>query len=72
MLYNYFVNPKDKPFISNEWFGFNTGGHAFQFYIGNTTDATNINQLSRNTNFIKDGQLALGLRLNRSFFVGKE
>lgn len=51
---------------------FNSGGHVFQFYIGNTTDATNITQLSRNTNFIKDGHLALGFRLNRSFFVGKE
>jgi hypothetical protein len=51
---------------------FNTGGHIFQFYVGNTTAATNIDQLSRNVQLIKDGQFALGFRLNRSFFVGKE
>ena len=51
---------------------FFTGGHVFQFYIGNTTDATNIAQLSRNTNKFKLGQFALGFHLNRSFFIGKE
>jgi Membrane bound beta barrel domain (DUF5777) len=51
---------------------FNTGGHIFQFYIGNNTAATNIDQLSKNVQLIKDGQLALGFRLNRSFIVGKE
>jgi hypothetical protein len=51
---------------------FNTGGHVFQFYVGNTTSAINIEQLTRNTNFIKDGQFALGFRLNRSFFTGKK
>lgn len=49
---------------------FNTGGHVFQFYLGNTTAASNIEQLSRNTNKIGDGQFALGFRLNRSFFLG--
>jgi len=49
---------------------FNTGGHVFQFFVGNTTAATNIEQLSRNTNFIKDGKFALGFRMNRSFFLG--
>jgi hypothetical protein len=51
---------------------FNTGGHVFQFYIGNTTSASNIEQLSRNLNFIKDGKFAMGFRLNRSFYIGKE
>jgi hypothetical protein len=51
---------------------FNTGGHIFQFYIGNTTLASNIEQLSKNTYRIEDGQFALGFRLNRSFFVGKK
>lgn len=51
---------------------FNTGGHVFQFYVGNTTAATNIEQLTRNTNFINDGKFALGFRLNRSFFLGKK
>ncbi|MEP7322983.1 MAG: DUF5777 family beta-barrel protein [Saprospiraceae bacterium] len=50
----------------------NTGGHEFQFFIGNTTSASNIEQLSRNTNFIKDGKFAMGFRLNRSFFLGKD
>src|SRR5436190_3452507 len=49
---------------------FNTGGHVFQFFVGNTTAATNIEQLTRNTNFIKDGKFALGFRMNRSFFLG--
>ena len=55
-------------------FEFNTGGHVFQFFLGNTTAATNIEQLSRNTNSLnlfKHGQYALGFRLNRAFFIGK-
>ena len=48
---------------------FNTGGHIFQFYIGNTTSSSNIEQLSRNTNTIKDAKFALGFRLNRGFFI---
>ena len=51
---------------------FNTGGHVFQFYVGNTTSASNIEQLTRNTNFIKDGKFAMGFRLNRGFFMGKK
>jgi hypothetical protein len=49
---------------------FNTGGHIFQFFIGNTTSATNIEQLTKNTDWIKDGKFALGFRLNRAFFIG--
>ncbi len=51
---------------------FNTGGHVFQFFVGNTTSASNIGQLSRNSSWIKDGQFALGFRLNRGFFIGKK
>ena len=51
---------------------FSTGGHNFQFYIGSTSSATNIEQLSRNTNRIFHGELALGFSLNRSFFLGKK
>lgn len=65
---------------------FNTGGHVFQFYIGNTTAASAIDQLTINSNKIKVGDysgfwkntselfssFALGFRLNRSFFVGKK
>jgi len=49
-----------------------TGGHTFQFYIGNTTSAVNIEQLSRNTNKLRLGQFALGFHLNRSFSLKKE
>jgi hypothetical protein len=51
---------------------FSTGGHNFQFYIGSTNSATNIEQLSRNSNRIFHGELALGFHLNRSFFLGKK
>lgn len=49
----------------------NTGGHLFQFYLGSTTDASNIYQLSRNGSWIKDGQFALGFTINRSMNLKK-
>ncbi len=49
----------------------NTGGHQFQFYIGSTTDASNIDQLARNNSWIKDGHFALGFTLNRSLSLKK-
>ena len=30
----------------------NTGGHLFQFYVGNTIEATNVNQLARNNTWL--------------------
>jgi hypothetical protein len=45
----------------------NTGGHLFQFYVGNSTDASNIDHLARNTSSIKDGNFAFGFTINRSF-----
>jgi Membrane bound beta barrel domain (DUF5777) len=48
----------------------NTGGHLFQFYIGSTTDGSNIDQLARNTNKLKD--LAIGFTLNRSMSLKKD
>lgn len=45
----------------------NTGGHLFQFYVGNTISSSNIDQLARNTSSIKDGNLAFGFTINRSF-----
>lgn len=51
---------------------FNTGGHLFQFYIGNTTDASTIDQLARNTSKIGDGNFAFGFRINRSMDLKKE
>jgi hypothetical protein len=49
----------------------NTGGHLFQFYVGSTTDGSNIDQLSRNNSAIKDGNFALGFTINRSMNVRK-
>jgi hypothetical protein len=50
----------------------NTGGHLFQFYIGSTTDASNIDQLARNNSWIKDGHFALGFTINRSLSLKKD
>lgn len=49
-----------------------TGGHLFQFYIGSTTDASNIDQLARNNSSIKDGNFAMGFTINRSLSLKKE
>ncbi|HEX2683271.1 MAG TPA: DUF5777 family beta-barrel protein [Ferruginibacter sp.] len=48
-----------------------TGTHLFQFYIGSTTDASAIDQLSRNNSKIKDGNFAIGFTINRSMNVKK-
>jgi len=45
----------------------NTGGHLFQFYIGSTTESSNIEQMARNNSVIKDGNFAFGFTINRSF-----
>jgi hypothetical protein len=50
----------------------NTGGHLFQFYVGSTTDASNIDQLARNNSKIKDGNFALGFTINRSMNIKKD
>jgi len=49
----------------------NTGGHLFQFFIGSTTDASNIDQLARNSSSIKDGNFAFGFTINRSLSLKK-
>jgi opacity protein-like surface antigen len=50
----------------------NTGGHQFQFYVGSTTDASNLDQLSRNNSSIKDGNFAFGFTINRSMNLKKD
>lgn len=45
----------------------NSGSHLFQFYVGNTVDASNIDHLARNNSKIKDGNFAFGFTINRSF-----
>ncbi len=49
-----------------------TGTHLFQFYIGSTTDASAIDQLSRNNSALKDGNIAFGFTINRSMNVKKK
>ncbi|MCX6317555.1 MAG: DUF5777 family beta-barrel protein [Bacteroidetes bacterium] len=49
----------------------NTGGHLFQFFIGNTVDGSNIDHLARNNSAIKDGKFAMGFTLNRSLSLKK-
>ena len=48
-----------------------TGTHLFQFYVGSTTDASAIDQLSRNNSSIKDGNIAFGFTINRSMNIKK-
>lgn len=49
----------------------NTGGHLFQFFIGNTVDGSNIEHLARNNSSIKDGKFAMGFTINRSLVLKK-
>jgi hypothetical protein len=50
-------------------YDWDTGGHIFQFFISNSSNASNLFQLS--TNPVKDklGQFSLGFNLNRSYSV---
>jgi Membrane bound beta barrel domain (DUF5777) len=49
-----------------------TGGHLFQFYVGNTTNATNIFQLAKNDSKLKLGNFAMGFTINRGFNLQKD
>lgn len=49
----------------------NTGGHLFQFFVGNTVDGSNIDHLARNNSWIKDGKFAMGFTINRSLSLKK-
>lgn len=52
-------------------YDWDTGGHIFQFFISNSSYASNLFQLSTNT--VKDnlGQWSLGFNLNRSYSMKK-
>jgi len=50
----------------------NTGGHLFQFYVGNTVHSSNIDQLAKNTGYIKDGNFAFGFTINRTMDLRKD
>ncbi len=60
-----------KPDLLSLGMEFNTGGHLFQFYIGNTTNSSNIDQLARNTSSLKFSNWALGFTINRSMSLKK-
>lgn len=51
---------------------FNTGGHVFEFFVGNTTSNSIVEQLVKNTGKIKEGKFAFGFHLNRGFGIGKQ
>lgn len=57
----------------------NTGGHLFQFYIGNTIEASNVDQLARNSTWLtrnkalgQEGKFAFGFTINRSLSLKKD
>lgn len=60
-----------KPDLLSLGIEFNTGGHLFQFYIGNTTNSSNIDQLARNNYDISLKNMALGFTINRSMTLKK-
>ena len=49
----------------------NSGGHQFRLFVGNTTYSSCIDQLSRNSKSIANGNFAIGFTINRSMFFGK-
>lgn len=59
-----------KPDLMSIGMEFGTGGHLFQFYIGNTTHSSNIDQLARNSSKLFEN-LALGFTINRSLSLTK-
>ena len=63
-IYNY------KPDLMSIGMEFGTGGHLFQFYIGNTTHSSNIDQLARNSSKLFEN-LAFGFTINRSLSLTK-
>jgi hypothetical protein len=60
-----------KPDLLSIGIEMNTGGHLFQFFIGNTTTSSVIDQLARNTSIMKDGNFAIGFTINRGMNIKK-
>jgi hypothetical protein len=52
-------------------YDWDTGGHIFQFFFTSSSSATNIGQLTTNTNDIRVGNFSLGFNLNRSYGIKK-
>lgn len=61
-----------KPDLISLGMEFNTGGHLFQFYIGNTTYSSQIDQLARNTSAFEFNNLAFGFTINRTLSLKKD
>lgn len=60
-----------KPDLMSFGYEINTGGHQFQFYVGNTSNSSAIDQLARNTTNMKFRNWSLGFTLNRSLNLKK-
>jgi len=58
-----------KPLLISIGYDWDTGGHIFQFFVSNTTNASNFYQLSKNN--LKATDFAMGFNLNRSFGIKK-
>jgi hypothetical protein len=52
-------------------YDWDTGGHIFQFFFTGSSAATNIAQLSQNTNEVRLSNFSLGFNLNRSYGIKK-
>ncbi|MFM2359018.1 MAG: hypothetical protein RLY16_1011 [Bacteroidota bacterium] len=52
-------------------YDWDTGGHIFQFFVSSSSQASNIPQLSVNTNKITPGNFSIGFNLNRSYAIKK-
>lgn len=52
-------------------YDWDTGGHIFQFFFTSSSSATNIAQLTTNTNEVRLGNFSLGFNLNRSYGIKK-
>ncbi len=50
-------------------YDWDTGGHIFQFFFTSSSAATNIAQLTTNTNEVRLGNFSLGFNLNRSYGI---
>lgn len=76
---NMYKNVLDKSGVINNYvpdlislgYDWDTGGHIFQFFVSSSASASNIPQLSMNSNKIKPGNFSIGFNLNRSYSVKK-
>jgi len=60
-----------KPDVFSLGYDWDTGGHIFQFFLSSASSASNIAQLSTNSNELKLSNFSLGFNLNRSYGIKK-